>query len=273
MTSVFLGHAAFAGPIIVGHGAGESEYSILFARTHIDDLLAVCAGDQCHFSPLEKDWLRTTRELAQHVPEAIFKTKKELGALRYLRHPIEHQVWFNQDLLWLDAAGSVPFQVSDAVALWMDILLVGKDIPKTELAILEFELAAALNDRVQSIFSSGDNTGGFTAILWTRQTGSDDIYFRDQSFQTFSGLEAVRAAALCGGGLATQIKFHSGRWTSIEELNEAIPKLVLRLEVSATWTCGKQSSRGRVQLVMNAFANRHFYEINQKSIRAFLEGD
>ncbi len=270
--SVFLGQLASAGPIIVGHGAGESEYSILFARAHLDELLSVCSADQCHFSSLEKDWLRTTRELALLAPDAIFKTKDELGDRLFLRHPIEHQVWLNQDLLWLDPSRTVPYQVSDAVILWMNILLVGKNIPKPLLAIMQFDLAAALTDHVQSIFSTGDKTSGFTAVLWSRKAGNDDLYFRDQAFQTYSGLSSVRAALVCEAETASQIKFHSGRWMTSENQQEVSSKLALRLELSVTWNCGKWANKGRVQVTFNAI-HKEVYEIDSSSIRAFAIGD
>ncbi len=267
-----LFQTAYAGPIIVGQGAGESEYSILFARSHLDDLLSTCAGDKCHFSSIEKEWLKTTRTLAQNPPRAIFKNKATLGNLIYFKHSVENEVWLNQDLLWLDAAGSIPYKVSDGVTLWMEILLKGLDIPDSVLANLQIGLRTSLNERIQAIFSSGENTEGFTAILWTHKDANDDLYFRDQTFQTFSGIDSIRKAALCEKLELRQIKFHSARWNASWTVANSTPRLLLRLEVAATWNCGTQAKRGRLQIVMMA-AHKDVYEIDPESIRAFAERD
>ncbi len=273
LSAIFLSSfASQAGPIIVGSGAGESEYSILFARTHLDELLSICAEDQCHLNSPQKLWLQRARKLAFLVPEAIFKNSQALGSQIYVRRTRSKEVWFNQDLLWLDPSSSKPYQVSDAVVLWLDILLGDKNISKAELSSLELELGAYLKDQVQLIISSGETTGGFSALLWTHQNRNDDLFLRDQAFQTFSVQESLQKAGLCSVGDASQLKFYSARWTSIQEQKNLEPTLMLRLEVSASWTCGTQSGRGRILIIMNA-EKKNSYEIDPKSIRSFAEGD
>ena len=138
--SFLITRVAYAEPIVDDPNGNETEFAILFARTHLDALLAICAEDKCNFSPLEKDWLRTTRELSQNMPEVVFKNKIDLGARRFLRLLIENQVWINKDLLWSDSKDQPIVQISKAATLWMDILLEDKDISRPVLAILEFEL-------------------------------------------------------------------------------------------------------------------------------------
>ncbi len=123
---------------------GESEYAIVFAREHLDELLSVCAEDRCHFNSIEKDWLRTLRDLAQNPPVISFKTKYDLGDRRFLRLLIENQLWINKELLWTDSVGEPIAQVAKAVTFWIDVLLENKDIPRLLLAILEYEIESYL---------------------------------------------------------------------------------------------------------------------------------
>ena len=133
--------------------ACESALMILFTRVHLDELLAICANDQCQFSEVEKSWLRILRKLAQDPPLPIFKNNIELGENKFSRQLAENQVWLNHDLLCVAVDQARPYQLSDAVLLWTEILLQGKDIPKASLAIFEFELAEAINKQMQSQFN------------------------------------------------------------------------------------------------------------------------
>lgn len=141
-----LTRIGLAAPIVEVNPIIESQAAVLYAWTHFDELLSACDGDLCHFSALEKQWLVTLRELGKSFPEIIFRTKNDLGERRFLRLPIENQVWINLDLLCQDKENKVALTIADAVSLWMDILLEAKDIPKPILALMEFELEAKLNN-------------------------------------------------------------------------------------------------------------------------------
>jgi hypothetical protein len=137
-----MGRFSSAGPIIVGTGAGQSEYSIIFVESQLTQILRECADLSCQLSPAEKtEFLPLV--LAAHIPRSmLFKTENEMhGDIFRVTPPApnqtsttgfgngvanvvgnSHSIWFNQSRLWLDAAHTRPYDVGDAAALWLDVL-------------------------------------------------------------------------------------------------------------------------------------------------------
>ena len=108
-----LGQARTSGPIVVGGGAGGSEFSIVFARTNLKSILSDCLAYSCGFSSAKAQSLRPLLAQTATLLPAVFKTSGE--------------VVFNQDLLWLDAAHKVPYEISDAVGLKTeDVAVAGR---------------------------------------------------------------------------------------------------------------------------------------------------
>ncbi len=248
--------ASLAGPIIVRSEAGQSEYSILFARAHLDELLSVCSNDECNLSEDQESWLRTARQLSLNAPKVIFKNKTDLADQKFTKH--DDQVWLNQDLLWLDDAHTIAFQVSDAMVLWLDILLQGKIIPRLELTVLEFEMARVLNEKVQTIRSAGE----FSAILWRHADRNDEIFFEDHTQRMISIRDSLQKSGFCGNDLATSLQFHSASWNDLTTRKE------IRLEVATTWSCGVQKNRGNLQIMAELNDQS---EVDPSSIRTFID--
>lgn len=120
----------------------DSLSSVLYAHDHLEALLSICNKRDCNLSDDQKSWLETTKQLAQNLPEVVFKNSFQLENKKFFQQ--KNEVWINQDLLWIDGAKTISFQISDAVVLWIDILLGDKMISKIELSVLEFEVAQAL---------------------------------------------------------------------------------------------------------------------------------
>ena len=72
----FSFEASHAGPIVVGGGAGESEFSIVFARTNLPAIVTDCLKFSCRFTPQEAERLAILGQKAKTAPLALFKSSK-----------------------------------------------------------------------------------------------------------------------------------------------------------------------------------------------------
>lgn len=252
-------------------GAEESEYSILFAKAHLNELLQICQTDECQFSNEQKSWLKLAQSLSQDLPEVIFKNKNDLGTKIFEKHSLESQVWINEDALLTGPEHNRIYTVSDGVLLWLDILFETKNITNNELAILEFELDGFLQEHVQSIVLNDSQAKDFTAVVWTQTTGSDQLFVRDQSFETFSVDDQIEHSNICPEvDQLSHLKIQSVQWShsNLHETQNA--NLALTLDVNAHWKCASETKDGVIHIQLLSVRKKVF-QILPESIQANID--
>ena len=226
----------FAGPVIVGSGGGASEYSIIFARSSFAKMLEECAIS-CELSAVDQQVLLQLQKITG-LPAAIFKNQKDLGSRVYEIHGQE--VWINQDLLWLDADHSIPYDVAEAVALWLEIAEQVSGQPAA---------ASSIQEKARILFRKQIQRGNielakdqvFEFILW-KSSSEDHLVARDPFMQTLEVSGAAKEIIDCEERDSRQ-QFFSPTWLPMESQND----IVLNLNFGVKWTCGgkTQSSFGR----------------------------
>ena len=117
--------------------ASQSSELLLNARVHIKEYLSVCDAQPCQLSYDEKSWLRTTQHLAELIPIPEFKTEIEIEKHLFICKS-KQIVWINENIASIQ-------KISDAVVVWIEILLADKNISRVALSLLEFELTEKLD--------------------------------------------------------------------------------------------------------------------------------
>lgn len=255
---------AGAGPLVVGKGAGESEFALVFARAHLSELLAHCLGNRCGLDDDEEWVLRRMIHFAPLAPQAIFKTSQELGNRTFVVR--KGEVWFNQDQLWQDAAHTKSYDEAYAATVWMDVLdEVLPDMVNVDFAQMKRLVRAGLSERiVRSHLTVGDDT--MTALIYKGTL--DRLYLRDAEFVGHDVSDALASVSLCEDGTQSQPRFHAVRWTSLVPTGE---RKTVTLEVTQTWACAKGAHRARVKLIAQSQPGLEDFVLDPKTVRAFAE--
>ena len=231
---------AASGPIIVG-GGGQSEYSLIFVRNNLATILSDCARLTCELTDAEAKVMTRLQAVAQAAPEVVFASTTELGnRLFALRPP---KVWINQDLLWLDSSHSVPYEVSTAGALWVDILAASVGISEPSLQTLRFKLAESLKHKVLRGAIELNPGQTYEFIIWS-QTGSDVLVLRDPSLRTLDLSTKLRSALGCTQG-AKDVRLFAPAWTAN----------LLSLQLGVRWRCEGRTFSSSALLSFNADFN------------------
>lgn len=232
------------GPIIVGNGAGEGEYSVLFVKTNLQDILEECANVRCQLTSHEQSTLAGLRNVAPRVSQVLFKSSKEMPGKIFELHATSSRadVWVNQDLLWEDAKKSVAFTVGDAAELWIHILAAinGGEIPSVQS--LGEKLKAALTTETQRGGQSISSPQGGMAsdmtveyLLWSHNN-VDVLVIRDPQLGTLELMKSIAGAIHCAEPTVPRI--FSPAWLPLVTTGARVR---LTLQFGIAWTCQGRS--------------------------------
>ncbi len=244
--------SASAGPILVGQGTGESEYSLTFARTNLVDLLRTCNGI-CSLDPRQKAYLNDLIARAATPPAAYFT---DLSSVRLFEiQENQRDVAFNQSELWLDDKKTAAFSIPYAVTVWIDVLSQIQPVlvaTPQDVEQLKSELLLVLAQRMIRYASAASiNEAPFEALIW-KGTQSDRLYVRNRAFESYDFTSAITESIKCANGSVSRITINGFRWAGIIALNDGT--LSLRIETSQNWSCGNEPHRGGSTLTMKTKA-------------------
>ena len=238
----FLPALAGGGSVIVGAGAGESEFSVAFSRVNLPNLLAYCKNFDCHLTSSASLVLDKLSVLAQNVPQAVFKSEKEMPGAIFKLSLASGEVWFNQDRLWLDADQTKPYAVADAVNLWIDVLSTGQNFSPAALDHLKKAESQILGQNFQTI---SDDLG---AVIW-KQKPVEHLYLFDSSGQTLDVQSKLEASVPCTDKKKMALEIFSGTWQGLTS-SASENKYVLTAQV--IWSCGAEVARGEISVLAAA---------------------
>jgi len=229
-----LSSQVFAGPIIVGNGAGEGEYSVVFVRANLVQILEECANVSCHLNNDEHKKLLLLQKQAAKAPAPVIKTSSEISGKRFELHGKE--VWINSDSLWSDGQKTIPYDVGDAADLWIHILAEDLHLNADSLNGIGQKIQQSLANETHRGSLDIDNAGTVEFILWSRED-SDTLVIRDPSLGTIDLSPAIAKAIQCAQPVAP--RFYSPAWMTLVTRQ-------ITLQFGVDWTCqGKSySSRG-----------------------------
>jgi hypothetical protein len=256
MKSLIIAAALFsnfcwAGPIIVGSGAGESEYALLFAQAQLPDLLSACSLNRCTLTPAEAAALVQIQSASAHPPQAIFKTDSEMSGS--ILRVIGAQVWFNEDELWLDPSNTIAYDVPHAAGLWVQVL--GQNLDQQVINSLRLKIQSALNLNLgenSTLFGSGS----LAVVFW-----SHSVYLRDGQANVLP-LTAQLVSQITAMDQNT-LQFFSARWTNVNRTSGAV-----RLDLNLMWTAQGNPMRGVGTITMQVSQDG---VIDAKSVRAIVQ--
>lgn len=226
--------SGFAGPILVGSGAGSAEYSVVFANANLQEMLKYCRDGSCGFDANELRLNESLITLAAVAPKPVFKNEKDMTAELYRLSA--SNVWINQDRLWLDAAGTIPYTIGNAVALWVDIL--GRPyLPAADLEIMKRKVSESFDRQFVRGKVEIASAQTFEYLLWKRDCG-DLLVMRDAGLQTVALLEPIAKQLGCKD--TSSIQIFSPSW--VPGPGAVTNEAVMTLNFGLKWACG--SSRG-----------------------------
>jgi hypothetical protein len=248
LTAAVTCHAA-SGPIIVGTGAGESEYSVIFARAKLAEILTDCLQISCALTATQSAGFANLVQLAQTPPTVQFKSGALLLNRLYEIHGTE--VWFNQDRLWLDSIQTKPFDVAEAAALWIDVLAPNGD--KAALNLLKTKLRESLRQNLSRVRAALNDGLTFELLHWRPAQGQDRLYARDPALQTVELSQALIAHLGCSEGLKS-LKIFSPTWVSMTQTAQA--EYLFNLGLGVKWTCGSITKSESGYILISAKGTR-----------------
>lgn len=264
---------AIQGPILVGQGGGQSEFSLVFAHQNLNLFLSTCLSATCQLSTVEKSRLRVLlNRFKIRPPQAVFKSTNELGTMLFAVDSVANSVDINKDLLWLDAGGTIAYDIPSAVVFWLDVLA---QLDPSSSKALDSELKAKVHLRIldklskaQVNFNSGNN---FEALVWRQQSAHDRLFIRDSEFNSFDFTPLILSGELCFAGRPSALRINTVRWAWLNPRGETA--LRMGLELIMNWDCSGSSHRGRAKLVLSANGSGAAFKIDSTNAEFFLEGE
>lgn len=240
--------ASEGGPIGVGNGGGSSEYSVVFAHENLVSLLKDCANYTCNLQFDEHVILTELIGAALDSPLTLkFSNSQLLGKLRY--KIVDENVFVNQDLLWVDAAKTVSYEIGDALSLWVTITAdrIGETNPIVN------SIAAKVKRDMQQSMGRGrydapkDYT--FEFLEWKKLDQPDVLVIRDPFLNVINVTEMMIQQVGCPGNL--EIELYSPAWLPIGSTTETTD-VTLALDFGAKITCDGNMSQGSARLFVTA---------------------
>jgi hypothetical protein len=246
------------GPIVVGGGAGESEYSMVFAREKLTDFVGDCLTFSCGLGAQEKLRYSFLTVKAKNPLKALFKTSKEMNADLYQVH--SHEVWFNRDRLWLDTGKTKPYDIVDAVRLWVEILALGSDLTAPQLEALKTALGSAVKTTRSG--QSLNDGATFETLLWSVDPTHDRLYIRDPSLSSLEITPFLIEQLKCPSPLE-RLRILNPAWVWAKEgeaFNDQKRSVQFLLSFDFKWACEGQSHRANANVTIKArsFAAKSF---------------
>ncbi|MES3037382.1 MAG: hypothetical protein V4736_05685 [Bdellovibrionota bacterium] len=265
---LFTTKAAMAGPIIVG-GAGEGEYSVVFVRANLPQLLNDCLEFACKFNKEQKDTVSKIASLSLNAPNAVFKNSLDMASSFTIQTDSKN-VWINRDHLWLDVDKTVPYDVSDAFGLWIRILASPLGV-NSEIAaeISKIAVSAFENQTVRGNIELEDKQG-FEFLLWKR--GHETRFLtRDPSLQTIDVSTYLNATSLQCPGEVSKMQIYSPAWLPLQTSN-SLNSINLTLYFGISWSCGDKffSTNGLAYFQARRESIEEAWSFNPNSIMVFI---
>jgi len=242
---------AKAGPIVVGGGAGGSEFSIVFARANLQMILSDCLRVTCGFSAKEEVVFQPLLDRTKSIPSAVFKTSTELSGNLYEVRASE--IWFNRELLWLDTNKTIPFDVDDASKLWLEVLNLDGVVSKPDLLLLQNRLTRTLDiEKSEQVY---DTKNTFQILLWKTSHGIDRLFVSSSPVDTFELTGPVIAKLACPD--IRSFKIQSPTWISATPISSAgkLEMIILKLSLNVNWVCGTSSHTGFGSAIVRVIKN------------------
>jgi len=257
---------ATAGPLVVGQGAGESEFALLFTRRNLPALLISCR-QICPLTASQNKLMLDLVELAANPLDARFSDEAPPSAPVFQITADGRHVEFNKNRLWMDPEGTQAFSIAFATSIWVDILAAEQSFDPTDLEQFKSELVKVLDHNMTEVPIEYQGKSPFVALTWKSADG-DRVYIRNNELEIVELSAQIADALGCKG--PSSIEVHSVRPTTV--IPSPDNQLTIRLNTVQNWKCGTESFRGRTMIVLKA---RHktdeIYEIDPSSILVFLE--
>lgn len=252
IATLLTGFQIEAGPILVGQGTGQSEYSLIFARANLPELFRSC-GSVCALSTEQRALLKNLGERGAKPPAAVFKTRVDLGEQVFRLENNGSEVWFNQDVLWLDGARTIPYSIPFATIVWVDVLVsqMPLAVSEADLEQVRTELVLLLSQRMIRIPGTMAGVQVLEALVWKSDV-QDKFFIRNAEFENYDFTQAIQDSLACPiAARLNQLRISTVRWTLLtRESDEG--RLRIRLDTMLNWRCGEEGRRGRAMIVMMA---------------------
>ncbi|MES2964290.1 MAG: hypothetical protein V4760_10395 [Bdellovibrionota bacterium] len=232
-----------AGPIIVGNGGGQGEYSVVFAHANLKTILRDCGSAACGLDSREQTLLKKIEDVASGVPAIVMKTEKEMGSVRFLLQGKD--VWINQDHLWVDEKKTSAYGLADGVVLWIEILATREALDPAEFASIDLKVLSSLKNYVQRAQQLSTDFQSFEYLMWRRAGMPDLLLVRDPFFNEVDVTKAISEHLGCTTVAA--LKFFSPSLNPGPGGSGPLDDYLLTLDFGVRWDCdsGKGSSIGR----------------------------
>ena len=205
-----------AGPILVGSGAGKGEFSVVFTHKLFGEILSECIEVRCSLSDNEKQEVKPYVEY--DLPNLHFLKKKELKEKEYELRGSD--LFINQDRLWLNEEKTKPYDVPEAMILWLRVLSneqlngsiydkMRKDLRASVLRghVVQkksrFEYLIIERQNEESLFQMMDSTGQsfllndlISSKIQCEKGSPKGLSFISPAFRTHPGSEIVRLSTI-----------------------------------------------------------------------------
>lgn len=227
-----LSRPAQAGPIIVG-GAGESEYSVIFARDHLRELLETCLQITCSLNEKQISLLQNLVSISDQAPTPVFKSASDMTELFELHG---NHVWILRDRLWEDPERTVSLKVGGAVGLWIQILGTIAQIPSDQVADLTPVASKATDHGIQRAKIDLQGGQSFEFVLWD-QGSPTRFLIRDPGLQSLNLMALLTPQALRCPGAVKDLRIYSPAWQTLSGAPDPL-RAQISLQFGISWTCG-----------------------------------
>jgi hypothetical protein len=257
---------AFAGPIIVGNGAGEGEYSVVFVSAKLPSILEECGNVSCQLTSDEQKIFQALQAQASFPRTLVFKNSQSLGHNIFEIQGAE--VWVNQDLLWRDSLQQIPFDVSDAGDLWIHVLASAAKLQSPLVDTIGQKISLSLSHETSRGRLDIENKGSVEFILWSRQS-SDTLVIRDPALTILDLSDALKNAIHCPKPVSPRI--FSPAWMSLVGGAAPTERLNLTLQFGMSWTCQGRSVVSRGLAAIQLVSEKGSAIFDPKSVYLYVE--
>ncbi len=266
LTILFLIQNASAGPVIVG-GAGESEFSIVFVHSKLNEVLSDCENVTCDLTKDELKDFSVIQNAAKIQRTLYFKSSKEMGSDLFQIYS-EGEVWINQSKLSQTKGMDHFYDIPNAISLWIRILASAS---KSKTPFIESILEKARKSfslviqRGKLVF---DSQNDFEFLVWKNKR--DQLFLRDSSLRFLEVSKLFDQPKLKCPGAITELEIYSPAWFPLKYSQEVQVPLTLRFGLS--WLCDGRffSTSGLVFLTATRPPHSNLFEFDLNSLEVFL---
>jgi hypothetical protein len=227
---------SFAGPIIVG-GAGESEYSMVHARTNFKDLIDDCLNISCSLSSEQKIVLHKLINFSNTLPLLVFKTSADMNTLYKIQTDLK-SVWINRDMLWSDKEKSISINIGEALQIWIHILDEINNLGPELKSVADLVVNSTKNKILRGNIQINDEQT-FEYILWNRPNRLHFV-IRDPTLNTIQVSSLFDADSLNCSTEPHHIQIFSPALFPLVETNFS-KSLTINLHFGISWVCNSAS--------------------------------